>query len=94
MNIYKIDTLYYTAAKLMRHLRSLNAQVTDWDGNTYAVRDLDDDRLIGIIEWGNRHECEVYIPARAEGLAELLPVLAEEAKTITVETINVMDITE
>lgn len=94
MNIYKAGTLYYTAAKLMLHLRSLNAQVTDWDGNTYAVRDLDDDRLMGIIEWGNRHECEVYIPARTEGLAELLPVLAEEAKTITVETINVMDITE
>lgn len=50
MNIYKIDTLYYTAAKLMRHLRSLNAQVTDWNGNTYTVRDLDDDRLIDIIE--------------------------------------------
>lgn len=29
-----------------------------------------------------------------KGVAELLPVLAEEAKTITVETINVMDITE
>jgi len=94
MNIYKIDSIYYTAGKMMRHLRSLNAQVTDWNGNTYAVRDLDDDRLIGIIEWGNRHECEVCIPAQTDGLAELLPVLAEEAKTITVETINVMDITE
>ena len=93
MNIYKIDTQYYTAAKLMLHLRSLNAKVTDWDGNTYAVRDLDDDRLIDIIEWGNRHECEVYIPAQTEGLAALFPVLADGAKAITVETINVMDIT-
>lgn len=93
MNIYKIDTQYYTAAKLMLHLRSLNAKVTDWDGNTYAVRDLDDDRLMGIIELGNHHECEVYIPAQTDGLAELLPVLAEETKTINVETINVMDIT-
>ena len=89
MNIYKIDSIYYTAGKMMRHLRSLNAKVTDWNGNTYAVRDLDDDRLIDIIEWGNRHECEVYIPAQTDGLAELLPVLAEEATTIVVKTIVV-----
>lgn len=89
MNIYKIDSLYYTAGKMMRHLRSLNAQVTDWNGDTYAVRDLDDDRLIDIIEWGNRHECDVHVPAQTDGLAELLPVLAEPAKTIVVKTIVV-----